>query len=1165
MAEFRATEAQSAAIETRGSAVLVSAGAGSGKTRVLTQRLMGYVCDPTESADIDSFLVITFTRAAAAELRGRISEALSKAAAAQPDNRRLRRQINLCRRAEIGTIHGFCAALLRENCHLAGISPDFKIIEDSRAAAMRASALERVLERRYANIENDPAFALLVDSVGAGRDDKVLVELTQELYDKMQSYARPELWARGVVDKLRAPAADVGDTPWGRELLNSALEIAEYWAAEFDRLMEEMRAYEKIAAAYMDSFAQTGEDLRELCRCLRIGWDKTRAALPVGFPDLKSLRNSPDPVFSDRLKARRKKCGEDMEKLESIFRSDSERQLATMAATAPAMEALLDLALELEREFAKAKRRSGLVDYADLEHLSARLLIDEDGAPTELAEQVSRRYTEIMVDEYQDVSRVQELIFNAISQNGKKLFMVGDVKQSVYRFRLAEPHIFTEKYESYADYRAADPGETRKIVLRENFRSRREVLEAANAVFSLCMSKALGDIDYGEDEKLVCGAEYEGGGTVPELLLTTVEKGDESPSAAAAEAAMTAQKIRELVSSGTMITDNGRQRPVEYGDIAILMRSKTNAAVFRKELSLAGIPVEAGQTGGFFGSAEVSALMSMLTVIDNPHQDIPLIAVLRSPAFNFTPDELGAIRAADKKADLYTALCLRAEEDERCRDFLSLLNELRGQAPDTPVSRLIWQVTDRLDLLALCSAMSDGALRRTRLMYLCQLAGSFESDGYRGLHSFVLWFKRLAQKGDEPNLSAGGGSAVSIMTIHKSKGLEFPVVFLCDYSRRFNVRDTTKAVLIHPELGCGSKVMDARLGAKYPSLAHNAIKRRLTRETYSEELRIMYVALTRAKERLYITAAMKEPEKKLSDLSAKLTVPMPTKLLSDVQTPFDWLLYAHLASPEKLACSILGAAEKEEAEETGAELSPADPAAAAEIRRRLSFVYPHSRAESLPSKITATELKGSAEPDEDAHSIAPREHRPFALPDFARRDRPPTGAERGTATHLVLQYMDFSQGGDIAAVEREIERLRAARFISDRDAAAVDAGAVAGLFNSPLGKRLLSAKELRREFKFSLLCPAGEIYPDAQGEELLLQGVVDCYFAEPDGLVIVDYKTDQVKTERQLKERAAFYSGQVSTYARALERIEGRPVKECVLYFLSAGKAVSIDAKKHLQ
>lgn len=1157
MAEFKATDAQRAAIETRNGAVLVSAGAGSGKTRVLTQRLMGYVCAQDAPADIDSFLVITFTRAAAAELRSRISEALSKAAASGPDDRRLRRQINLCRRAQIGTIHGFCAALLRENCHLLGLSPDFKIIDDSRALSMRASALERVLERRYENIANDPGFALLADSVGAGRDDRNLESLIKELYDKMQSHARPERWAQGVVEQLRAPADDAGNTPWGRELLNGALESAEYWAAELERLMERMQADEKITAAYMDSFSQTAEQLRELCRCLRIGWDKTRAALPVEFPRLGTLRNPEDPELVQLLKDRREDCKKDIKKLEKDFSSSSAKQLEDMARTAPAMETLLGLTLEFEAEYTKAKRRNALVDYADLEHLSARLLTDEQGAPTELARQVSQRYTEIMVDEYQDVSRVQELIFTAISDGGRKLFMVGDVKQSIYRFRLADPLIFTEKYENYADYRSTAPGEPRKILLQENFRSRREILDGANAVFSLCMSRALGDIDYGEDEKLRCGASYEGSGPVPELLLTTAEKGEDSPKAVSVEAALTAKKMRELVDSGALITDGGRQRPLEYGDIAILLRSKTNAAVFRRELALAGIPTEAGQNGGFYTAMETSALMSMLAVIDNPHQDVPLIAVLRSPAFNFSPDELGAIRTADKKSDLYTALCRRAEEDERCRSFLATLTALREQAPDTPVSRLIWQVTDELDLLALCSAMSDGQLRRARLMYLCELAGSFESEGYKGLHSFILWFRRLAERGEEPNLGSGTGG-VRIMTIHKSKGLEFPVVFLCDYSRGFNNADVKKEVLIHPELGCGAKVFDAGLGAKYPSLAHNAIKKRLNREMRSEELRVLYVALTRAKERLYITAALKDPEKKLSELAAKLSLPMPAKLLSNVSTPFDWLIYAHLASPDKIACSIVPAAEQEQGAEEELVTAPADPAVEAELRRRLSFVYPHSRAESLPSKITATELKGEAEEDEEAVSIAPRERRPFALPDFARRDKKPSGAERGTATHLVLQYMDFSLATTVEGVEREIERLRVQRYISDRDASAVDARAIAELFASPLGKRLLSAEELHREFKFSLLCPAEELYPDAEGESLLLQGVVDCYMAEPDGLVIVDYKTDYVKTAQQLSERAAFYAGQVRAYARALERIEGRSVKECVLYFLSAGKAVSI-------
>lgn len=1171
MSDFKPTAAQAAAINTRGSAVLVSAGAGSGKTRVLTERLMSYLQDGENPAELDSFLIITFTRAAAGELRGRISQELAAALAKDPGSRRLRRQSALCSRAQIGTIHGFCAALLRENSHLAGLSPDFKIADEQRAGAMKAAALQKALERRYETPGNYPAFTLLADTVGAGRDDGRLGALVLSLHEKMQCHARPELWAKEQTALLQSPKNDAGETPWGREILLRAGESVDYWCGEFDRLMEAMTAHEKISRAYMQSFSQTGDALRELRRRLRLGWDEARACLPVPFPNLGRLVNSPDPVLSERLKDRRKACKSAMEELEKALYADSASLLAEMASTGPAMSALLSLTLDFDREYARAKSRAGLVDYSDLEHMTARLLSDENGRPTALAERVSRRYTEIMVDEYQDVSRVQDAIFRALSRDGKNLFMVGDVKQSIYRFRLADPGIFTEKYLNYADADKAAPGEPRRIMLQENFRSRREVLDCANSVFSLCMSRSLGDIDYDENAALKCGADSGEKGPLPQLLLLSLPKAgddEENPDKTALEAQMVAAKIKALVEGGAELGAGDGRRPMGYGDVAILLRSaNTVGGIYRRELARLGIPVTAGQSGGFFSSVEVSAIMSMLAVIDNPHQDIPLIAVLRSPAFGFSADELSAVRAADREADFYTALRKAGGNGGRCRAFLEKLERLRSEAPDMPAPELVWRISEELDLLAICSAMSDGERRRARIMELAELSERFESSGYRGLHRFVLWLRSLAEKGREPALGAESASAVQIMSVHRSKGLEFPVVFLCDTARRFNKQDSRDTVLVHPELGLGPKVTDLERRVEYPSLARNAIKLRLERELLSEEMRLLYVALTRPKERLYVTAAVKDPEQMISKAAASVSVPMAPELLAQAAAPVNWLLYAGLADgwrhmELKTAECVEEAAESPEAapqRDAGGELLP-------ELRRRLRFVYPFREAEALPSKVTATELKGRAEEDEDAQPLAPARPRPFRMPDFTRAGRPVTGAERGTATHLVLQYMDFGSSNSLESVKREIERLREARFISDREAQAVDAEAIVKLFGSPTGRRMLAAGDtLRREFKFSLLCPAEEIFGAAAGEKLLLQGVVDCFLEEEGELVIIDYKTDYVPSQGALREKAALYSGQLRAYARALERICGKTVKDCVLYFLSAGAAVSLPMGENIK
>ena len=1166
MAEFRPTPSQALAIGARGSAVLVSAGAGSGKTKVLTERLMQRLRDEEQPADLDSFLIITFTRAAAGELRGRIMEELSAALASDPGNRHLRRQSALCRRAQIGTIHSFCAALLREFSHLAGLSPDFKIADEDRADTMKAAALERTLESCYEAPDAIPGFLALADTVGAGRDDSRLAALVLSLHSRMQCHAWPAQWAEEQVALLRAPVRDAGETPWGREILSRAAESAAYWSAEMERCLAAIQSQEKIAAAYTESFADTADALRELCRCLPLGWEKARGCLPIPFPGLKVLRNSPDPVLSARVKARRDACKKAMAELEKALEGSSDKLLQDMACTEPAMSALLRLVLRFDEEYARDKQRAGLVDYADLEHKTAQLLTERDGAPTELAGQIARRYTEIMVDEYQDVSQVQDTIFRAVSRDGANLFLVGDVKQSIYRFRLADPEIFNTKYLSYADAETAAPGEPRRILLRENFRSRREILEGANAVFSLCMSRSLGDIDYDEKAALIPGARYEGEGSKPELLLLRLpesDEGEERPDKTALEAQMTARTIRALMERGITVTDHERERPLRWGDIAILLRSaNTVGGIYRRALAQEGIPVSSGQGGGFFRSVEVSTLLSLLAVLDNPHQDIPLIAVLRSPAFGFSADALSRIRTADRDGDLYTALCAAAETDADCRAFLDRLLSWRREAPDLPAAELVWRLIEELDLLALCSAMSDGEQRRARLMEMVALSERFESSGYRGLHRFVLWLRRQAERGQEPSLGADTGSAVQILSVHKSKGLEFPVVFLCDTARRFNKTDARDTVLVHPELGLGPKRTDLARRVEYPTLARNAIQQRLIRETLSEEMRLLYVALTRARERLYITAALPDPEKRLEKLSSALSVPMAPEALAAARAPVDWLLSAALADGgAHLTLRLCESGEVALEAESAEARSEADAAALRELERRLSFVYPHARAEALPSKVTATGLKGHREADEEAAVLEPKRHRPFRMPDFARKDKPATGAEKGTATHLVLQYMDFAKTDSPEAVQGEINRLRAQRFLSEREAAAVDAGAIVRLFASPLGQRMKNAPSLRREFKFSLLCDAAELYGEAPGEELLLQGVVDCYLEEPEGLTVIDYKTDRLKSRAEAQKRAEVYRGQLAAYASALERITGRPVRECVLYFLSVGEAVSLGKK----
>ena len=1165
------TENQRRAIESRGGTLLVSAAAGSGKTRVLTERLLHYVTDPVSPVDIDRFLVITFTRAAAAELRGRIMGALAACAAERPGDMRIRRQQSLCCRAPIGTIHSFCSSLIREYSQALGVSPAFTVLDEDRENMMKRSIASRILDRRYERIDADEGFRQLVDSVGAGRDDSRLQSTLLELYDKLQSHPYPEDWAAQQAAAFALEGVtDAGETVWGKELLSDALADARFWSSEMDGACAEITgADEKLQKAYGAAFSDAAEQLRAFCRAAEQGWDRACEFAKIGFARLGPLKNYDDAAQQARLKAVWNNCKKAAAALAETFSAPSAEQLDDLRAVSPAMDALLELTVEFERAYAAEKSRRGVLDFSDLEHLAARLLVDrETGNPTPAAAELSRRYQEIMVDEYQDVNAVQELIFRAVSREGRNLFLVGDVKQSIYRFRLADPQLFLEKYTSFAPYEDAPDGAPRRILLQENFRSRRGVLDAANLVFGGIMSRGLGELDYDADAALRFGAQ----GYDPALdspaefhLLDPVGAEEDAPAADELEARFIAQRILAMMRDGTPVTENGVRRRCDWGDFVLLMRAPGGKGpTFHRVLAEAGIPVDSQLGGGFFKSLEVAVTVDLLAVIDNPHADIPLISVLRSPAFNFSGDELSAIRAADRNSDYYGALCAAAAAgDRKSAEFLRKLEDWRALAPETELDTLVWRLCTETGLLAICAAMRDGETRRRNLMHLFEYARTFSATGYRGVYRFVQWLQRMSERGEEPDVGVDG-KAVRILSIHKSKGLEFPFVFLCDLSHYFNQTDARACVLLHNRLGLGPKRIDDARGVEYPTLARRAIARRLTDETLSEEMRVLYVGMTRAREKLILSCVRKNAREMLDDLRLTARWPMPAELLRGMSSFAPWIASAALAQPETLPITIHSGADlpADAAESAAPSVAPAqdENADLAALREKLDFVYPWAGSVDLPSKLTATELKDPFEADEDAAALSadpPSLRFRRAKPGEARAL---TAAQRGTATHAFLQYVDFSRTGSRALLRAEAERLTAEGRIDERESAAVDLAAVEKLFASPLGRQMRTAAELRREFRFQLLCDAAEYFPGAApGDEILLQGVVDCCFFTPDGgITVVDYKTDRVSAE-QVPERAAHYRGQLAAYARALEEIFERPVTRCVLWFLHTGTEYEIS------
>ena len=1157
------TPYQELAAESRGGARLVSAAAGSGKTKVLVERLMRYV---DRGADIDDFLVITYTRAAAGELRSRILSALGERIAQDPMNRRLRRQTELCCRASIGTIDSLCGRFLRENTHLAGISPDYRVIEPDRAAELRSNVLDRLLEKLYDRLEDDPGARSLVDSFGAGRNDDKLAALVERLHDAVQSHPDPAAWLARQREALAVPEnTDAGATVWGRYLLSRTESQAAYWARRMDALrsaLAEPEREEKLIKAYDASLEATAAGLRNMERAAALGWEAARSACAVEFPRIGVYKGE-DPL-AQSIKAARGECKKTCDKWKHTFADDSHTLLAELSASAPAVDALLALTLELDRAYAAEKRRQGLCDFSDQEHMMLRLL--EDGS-NGLAAALSARYTEVLVDEYQDVNACQDALFRCLSDNGRKLFLVGDVKQSIYRFRLADPSIFLKKYESWADLTPETPPETPgRILLRENFRSRREILESANHVFRNVMSREIGELCYDDAAALRPGRELPPGGGAPaELCILTppdAAEDEERPDKTALEAEYVASRIRQMVDAHTPVTEGDALRPCTYGDFAILLRShKAASPRYRAALAAQGIPSVSQQGGGFYRSTEITALLSLLTVIDNPRQDVPLIAVLRSPLFGFTPDELSAVRAADKTADFYTALCRRAEKDGRCAAFLKTLESYRALAPDLSVEALLARICDETGLFALLAAMPDGNARRENVHRLADFARQFEQEGYRGLFRFVRWMKRLEERGDEPRTGAvESRDAVQIISIHHSKGLEYPIVFLAGTSHRFNKIDSAATVLIHPQLGVGGKVVDTKRGVVYPSLAWRAISAKLEEETLSEEMRVLYVAMTRPKDRLIITALWSDAEKTLAKLREGLTSPAAPQLLALDASPSHWLARAALLPDSPIGLRIVPTGGETAAAAEPEEPAAPEPAETAALTAALDWEYPYRWAEELPSKITASALEGS-NADPDAQDLSPNTgRRSFRRPVFGAKDAPLTGTARGIAVHTVLQFIDYSRVSTPEQVRGEIERLKNAEHITPAQAAAVEPERICALFASPIGQRILHADEVWRELRFSLLTDAGKVFGVPAEESVLLQGVADCCIREGDALTVVDYKTDYV-TADTLEARAVEYAPQLRAYAAALTRLLEKPVREGVLYFLRTGESVSIDCR----
>ena len=1187
------TTEQNLAVRLQGKNLLVSAAAGSGKTRVLVERILDRVCGKKQR-DIDEFLVLTFTNAAADEMKSRILSELSERAAQSPSDAHLRKQLNLIYRSQISTLDAFCARLVRENAPLVDLPGNFRIADDTECDLIRDQILEELIEEKYE--EGHDAFLQLADYIAFGRDDRKLESILMKLHDYVQSHASPRQWIRETMDQF-LQEDDFSRSMWGKTILS---EMREGLLQEKEFLSEAVRLCReepKLEKAYLPAVASDEAQAEALLHALENGnWNEIKALIDPYRPlSLKAVRNFESPELQNEIKSVHEHWKKFIGDQSSYFAYSNEQISEDRKILGPVMRELFDTLLEFESRFLSEKRRRGIAEFGDLVHSVIDLLKTPEGEPSALCRDLASQYEEILVDEYQDINECQDQILSLLGRDN--LFFVGDIKQSIYRFRLADPTIFLEKYKTYQALEQLGEMTVDGLVhMTHNFRSRREVLSAVNTVFGVLMKSEAAEIDYTEKEALYPGKEFDGPDSPTELFLISkkdVYAEEENPEKLQAEATLVAERIRRMLTEKEKIKDGDILRPVRPGDIVILQRSPNiTSAVFERELQKRGIPCSGLNQDQHWTGIEWSAPVSILQCIDNPRQDIPLASALRSPLFSFSTDDLAAIRGRSREGCLYDALLLCREDDERVDRFLSFLEEMRLIAPDLSVEDLLFTIYNRLDLYAIVGMLPDGSRRQKDLDTLLEAARFYEKSSYRGLFSFLHYL----QDGRENNRllknveASADSESVRIMSIHKSKGLEFPVVFVSGLGRQFNMRSVYDAAVLHPKYGIGFSRTNEEMMVRWNTIQKMVISSRIKKEDLAEEMRLLYVAMTRASEKLILTGEVANLNKIAKKVwSAHLAGSLnPTEILS-AQCPLDWIMIAVFQNEEDCYSehttlerkdgfegishwkySVISRLEEaeEKTEEEPSRDAPAKEAAEEEIQKIRSFMeyeYSFSDRVEIPTKMTPTSMKGRYLDHETSEGSWVSEtvfSAPVLTgPDFFDKGKKLTAAEKGTATHQFLQFLDYARCDGENEIREQLEELVDKKVLTRQQADSIRIRNIADFFQTSLGKRMIRATEIKREFKFSIMVPAARYFPSGGEEKILLQGVIDCAFLEGDQWVLLDFKTDSIRPGME-EERAARYLDQMETYVYALEKITQIPVRESYLCFLHTGADLQVTFRE---
>lgn len=1170
MAE-KLTPQQHAAVTNRGGKLLVSAAAGSGKTKVLVDRLLSYLTDPVHPADLDEFLIITYTKAAAAELRAKIASKLVERISEDPGNWHLQQQMQRLYLTKISTVHSFCSDILREYSYRLDIPGDFRVAEETECQQLQIAVIQRLLDESYENADENSDFVSFIDTQGLGRDDRQIPEIILKVYNSARCHLDPDKWLDWCVSINETDnITDVSETVWGRYLISDLHSCLNLHIKAITQCTDraEMAGDMEKPCALIRSLAAQLADLKNSNH-----WDEIREKLPIDYGRLVFSKKSTDTDLIEKIKAIRNACKKDVEKKLRSFTDDSNQILSDIKLSAAAARGLVDLVKNFSDAYAKVKKARRIMDFSDLEHKTLDLLLGKKRSlPTAIADEIGMRFREVMVDEYQDSNAVQDAIFNALTRKRNNCFMVGDVKQSIYQFRLADPGIFLEKYNSYVTAEMATEGEGRSIMLSSNFRSGGAVIDAVNDVFSLCMSETVGGLVYGEDELLREGIPHIPLGDA-EIELIGVDVQEDTY---AEEAAIVAQRIYELLDRKHMVRQGDLLRPIIPDDIVILLRSPGSVGCeFVYALEQRGIRCSMGGGTDLLQTEEVSTLRSLLQIIRNPLQDIPLLSVLTSRVFAFTADDLAAIRSESRRSSIYNSL--RISNHDKANRFMEMLGVLREEARFMKLSQLLEYIFAITKMDSIYASLPDGDIRSRNLQNFCQCASEYESCGYSDVGQFIEYLDTLDGRGLSFGTEGAYSGAVTIMSIHKSKGLEFPVVFLCGLSREFNRESAHAQVLCDKELGLGLCCTDLKNRVRYPTVAKRAISSKIISDGLSEEMRVLYVAMTRARDRLIMTFASRNLSSELSEIAMRSDLSDPELLSVDADCPGSWVLqtalrrteagafYALAGYPECISVSakpwLISVRQVARQDGCFAQEMPVgavfDEDSISRIKKGLSFRYAYSSATTAPSKMTATQLKGrikDQESAEDTHEQRRRAHN-WRVPSFV--DDAVQGVEYGNTVHAVMQYIRFDQCETVAGVASEIRRMEEQGYISTEQGRMIDVNKIAAFFACDPGKKLIREKNVLREFKFSIL-DDGENYDlSLRDEHVLLQGVVDCALIETDGITIIDFKTDRV-TEGTIPDIIDKYASQVRTYAKALSRIYSLPIKSKQLYLFQLNRFVEI-------